>query len=83
MSSNKSGIPAIDEDGTLRGAAMWVVLHWDANRSQHGSMGDLREALGLPREPPTREEAERRINEYIGTEGRDDTGGPPGRRRDR
>lgn len=52
----------------LREAATWVVLNWDAERTQHGSMPALRQALGLPGERPTREEAERRINEHIGVE---------------
>lgn len=63
-----SEIPAIrdHEQDPLREAAMWVVLNWDAQRSQHGSMPALRRALGLPGEPPTQEDAEARINAYIG-----------------
>ena len=64
----QTGIPALDERDELREAAMWVVLNWDAERTQHGSMPALRRALGLPGERPTREEAERRINQYIGVE---------------
>lgn len=49
----------------LKQAALWVVLNWDAEHSQHGSMPALRVALGLPAQRPTREEAEARIEDYI------------------
>jgi hypothetical protein len=48
-------------DEALREAALWVVLAWDAQRSQHRTMGDLRVALGLPRDRPDRETAEERL----------------------
>lgn len=44
----------------LREAALGVVMNWDMESTQHGTMGALRVALGLLRERPTREEAVRR-----------------------
>lgn len=71
MSEHFTEIPAIrdHEQDPLREAAMWVVLNWNAQRSQHGSMPALRRALGLPGERPTQEEAEARILTYIGAKG--------------
>ena len=62
---NKLASPCNPECG-LRYAAMWVVLNWDGERSQHTSMPELRKAVGFPPEPPTRDEAEARINAFIG-----------------
>ncbi len=49
----------------LREAAWWVVMNWDRQQSQHGSMPALRKALGLPPERPTPEEAQARVDEYL------------------
>ena len=51
----------------LRHAAMWVVLMWDTEQSQHNSMPALRRALGLPGKRPTREEAGARLDAYLQT----------------
>lgn len=48
----------------LRNAAMWVMLHWDRDQSQHHSLPALRRALGFPGEPPTPEEAHARVSAY-------------------
>jgi hypothetical protein len=54
-----------NEIKALRDAAMWVVLTWDTEQSQHHTMPSLRRALGLLGEPPTREEAQERMNAYM------------------
>lgn len=49
----------------LRSTAWWVVMHWDAEKSQHGTMGRLRVLVGLPPDRPTREEAQKRLDEHL------------------
>lgn len=62
----QESIPSLAERDDLREAAMWVVLNWDNEHSQHTSMPALRAALGLPPGRPTREEARARLDRYIG-----------------
>ena len=61
----KMAVVSAEAYDDLRDAAMWVVLTWDTNGTQHATMSSLRRALGLPGKPPTTEDAQARLRAYM------------------